>query len=85
MERTIHDLLFVGFNSRIAALDRFSGEIVWEWKAPKGSGFVSMILDGDRLIASARVLESNGNDESDPDAVSTVAASDTEEPQATDG
>jgi hypothetical protein len=25
---------------------------VWEWKSPQGSGFVSLLLDGDRLIAS---------------------------------
>jgi outer membrane protein assembly factor BamB len=51
-ERAIQDLVFLGFNSRIAALDRYTGEIVWDWKSPKGSGFVSMLLDGDRLIAS---------------------------------
>ncbi|MCZ6835041.1 MAG: PQQ-binding-like beta-propeller repeat protein [Planctomycetota bacterium] len=52
VDRTIPDLVFVGFNSRIAALDRYTGEIVWEWKAPKGTGFPSLLLDGDRLIAS---------------------------------
>lgn len=51
-ERAIGDLIFVGFNSRIAALDRYTGDIVWDWKSPKGSGFVSMLLDGDRLLAS---------------------------------
>ena len=25
---------------------------LWEWKAPRGSGFVSILLDGDRLVAS---------------------------------
>lgn len=52
VDRTIADLVFIGFNSRIAALDRYSGEIAWEWKSPKGSGFVTLLLDGDRLIAS---------------------------------
>ena len=52
VERTIRDLVFVGFNSRIAALDRYTGELVWEWKSPQGSGFVALLLDGDRLIAS---------------------------------
>jgi NhaP-type Na+/H+ or K+/H+ antiporter len=33
-------------------LDRYTGEIVWEWKAPKGGSFVSVLLDGDRLIAA---------------------------------
>ncbi len=51
-ERRVEDLIFVGFNSRVAALDRYSGELVWQWKSPKGSGFVSLLLDGDRLIAS---------------------------------
>lgn len=51
-DRTINDFVYVAFNSRIGALDRYTGEIVWEWKAPKGSGFVSLLLDGDRLIAS---------------------------------
>ncbi len=36
----------------MAALDRYSGEVVWDWKAPQGSGFVSLLLDGDRLIAA---------------------------------
>ncbi|MEX2558630.1 MAG: PQQ-binding-like beta-propeller repeat protein [Pirellulales bacterium] len=46
------DLVFVGFNSRVAALDRTSGEKIWDWTSPEGSGFVALILDGDRLIAS---------------------------------
>ncbi|MEK6676567.1 MAG: PQQ-binding-like beta-propeller repeat protein [Planctomycetota bacterium] len=48
----IEDLIFVGFNSRVAALDRNTGDIVWSWKAPKGTGFVAVLLDTDRLIAS---------------------------------
>ena len=51
-ERAVGDFIFVGFNSRIAAIDRYTGDIVWEWKSPKGSGFVSLLLDGDRLVAS---------------------------------
>ncbi len=51
-ERNLGDLVFVAFNSRIAAMDRYTGEIVWDWKSPKGSGFVSLLLDGDRLMAS---------------------------------
>ncbi len=51
-ERTLGDLVFVGVNSRVAALDRYTGELVWSWKAPSGRGFVSLLLDGDRLIAS---------------------------------
>ena len=50
--RALQDLVLVGFNRRVAALDRYSGEVVWDWKAPQGSGFVSLLLDGDRLIAA---------------------------------
>tara|TARA_R110002096_G_scaffold400674_1_gene597317 strand:- start:2704 stop:3069 length:366 start_codon:yes stop_codon:yes gene_type:complete len=46
------DLVFVAFNSRAAALNRETGDIVWDWKAGKGSGFVALLLDGDRLMAS---------------------------------
>jgi outer membrane protein assembly factor BamB len=53
----VHDLLrrlvFVGFNSRVAALDRQTGDVVWSWKSPQGSGqYVGILLDGDRLIVS---------------------------------
>lgn len=47
-------LVFVGFNSHVVALDRHTGELVWEWKSPKGSGFVAVLLDGDRLIVSVQ-------------------------------
>ncbi len=48
------ELIYVGFNSRIAALDRATGELVWDWKAPYGSGFVALLLDGEQLIASVQ-------------------------------
>lgn len=48
----LSDLVFVGFNSRVAALDRDTGRIAWEWKAPKGSGFVALLMDGEQLIVS---------------------------------
>ena len=51
-ERAIADLVFVGLNRRVLALDRYTGVVAWEWKAPKGSGFVSLLLDGDRLLAA---------------------------------
>lgn len=47
-------LVFVGFNSRVVALDRHTGRLVWDWKSPKGSGFVAVLLDGDRLIVSVQ-------------------------------
>jgi outer membrane protein assembly factor BamB len=49
-QRALTDLVFVGLNRRVIALDRYTGEIAWEWKAPKGAGFVSVLLDGDRLV-----------------------------------
>ncbi len=48
----VDKLIFVGFNSRVVALHRDSGELVWQWKSPKGSGYVTLLLDGDRLIVS---------------------------------
>ncbi len=49
-QRTMGDLVYVGLNRRVIALDRTDGHVVWEWKASKGSGFVSLLLDGDRLM-----------------------------------
>ena len=49
---TIHDLLFVGFNSRVAALDKHSGKLIWSWKSPKGSGYAAVLLDGAQLFVS---------------------------------
>ena len=50
-ERTMRDFVYVGLNRRVIALDRTDGHVVWEWKASRGSGFVSLLLDGDRLMA----------------------------------
>lgn len=46
------DLVFTGFNRRVAALHRLTGQIVWQWKAPKGSSYVSLLLERDILIVS---------------------------------
>ena len=51
---TIEDLVFVGFNKKVIALDRYNGTVVWDWKSPKGSGFPSIMVDGDRLIVSVQ-------------------------------
>jgi hypothetical protein len=49
----IQDLIYVGLNGRVAALDRSTGEIVWEWRSPKpGAGYVTLLVDGNLLIAS---------------------------------
>jgi outer membrane protein assembly factor BamB len=51
---SFQELVFVGFNSRVAARNRETGEIVWDWQAakPKYGGYVTLLLDGDRLIVS---------------------------------
>lgn len=48
------DLVFIGFNSQVIALDRDSGELAWSWQAPKPKrgGYVTLLLDDDRLIVS---------------------------------
>lgn len=51
---SILDLVYVGFNSRVVCLHRDTGEIIWQWKSPKGTGFVTTLLDGDRIIASVQ-------------------------------
>jgi outer membrane protein assembly factor BamB len=48
---TIDELIFVGLNGYVLALHRDTGEIVWSNDQMK-SGYVSLVLDGDRLIAS---------------------------------
>ena len=50
----LEDLVFVGFNKQVIALDRYNGEKVWEWKSPEGSGYPAILIDGDRLIVSVQ-------------------------------
>jgi len=50
-EPQIADLVFVGFNRKVVALDRYTGQTVWSWKAPR-SGSPVIMLDGDRLVVS---------------------------------
>jgi outer membrane protein assembly factor BamB len=49
---SIADLIFTGFNKRVAALDRHTGQIVWQWTAHTGTSYTSLLLDDDRLIVS---------------------------------
>jgi outer membrane protein assembly factor BamB len=49
--RRIDQLVFVGLNGYAVALDRDTGEIVWSNDELK-SGYVTLLLDGDRLIVS---------------------------------
>ena len=53
-EVTLGDLVFVGFNKQVIALDRYTGDIVWDWKAPQGSGFPAILVNGDRIIVSVQ-------------------------------
>jgi outer membrane protein assembly factor BamB len=48
---SIDQLVFVGLNGYALALDRDTGEMVWSNSQMK-SGYVTMLLDGDRLIVS---------------------------------
>ncbi|MCC7423324.1 MAG: PQQ-binding-like beta-propeller repeat protein [Planctomycetaceae bacterium] len=50
---TLNDLIFVAFGKNVVALDRENGSKVWQWKPPKGTGWIALLLDGDRLIVSA--------------------------------
>jgi len=55
MHHKVGKLLFVGFNSRVAALESDTGEIVWDWQAPRpaNGGYVTlMLLDPERLIVA---------------------------------
>jgi outer membrane protein assembly factor BamB len=47
----IEQLIFVGLNGRVMAMDRDTGRLAWEWQSPKPKrGFVTVMLDGDRLV-----------------------------------
>jgi outer membrane protein assembly factor BamB len=45
------ELIFVGLNGYVAALHRETGELVWK-SEKMHSGYVTLLLDGDRLIVS---------------------------------
>ena len=49
---SIDRLVFVGFNGRAVALDRNTGEVVW-CNADMHRGYVSLLLEGERLIVSS--------------------------------
>jgi len=48
----ISDLVFTGFNRRVTALTRTTGEIMWQWKAHEGMSYVTLLLDGNVLVVS---------------------------------
>ena len=47
----LDQLVFVGLNGYAVALDRETGEVVWSQNQLE-SGYVTLLLDGDRLIVS---------------------------------
>lgn len=51
--RNVNDLVFVAFGKYVVALDRYTGEKLWQWSPSKGAGYMSILVDGDRLIVSA--------------------------------
>ncbi len=53
MTLTLDQVVFNGFNNRVVALDLNTGNVVWDWTCPTGSGYVSLLLADDRhLIVS---------------------------------
>jgi outer membrane protein assembly factor BamB len=51
--RTSEDMVFVALNGRVVALDRDSGDLLWQWNAPKQGGYMTLLPDRDRLVVSA--------------------------------
>ncbi|QDT93554.1 outer membrane protein assembly factor BamB family protein [Gimesia algae] len=52
-ELDITDLLFVSFNSRVVALNRDTGTLLWSWKSPKGrSNYLAILVDEEQLFVS---------------------------------
>ncbi len=49
--RSVDQLIFVGLNGWVTALDRDTGEVAW-CNAELKSGYTTLLLDGDRLIVS---------------------------------
>src|ERR1700745_3647945 len=53
MSERLRNIVFTGFNSYVVALDQNTGEMLWDWKSQKGSGYVSLLLNDDQhLIVS---------------------------------
>ena len=46
------DLVYVGFHKRVAALNRRTGEMVWQWQAAKGMSYLTLLVDRDTVIVS---------------------------------
>jgi hypothetical protein len=48
----ISELVFVGFNKHVVALDRTTGRLIWRWKSPKGNAYPAILADGDQLFVN---------------------------------
>jgi outer membrane protein assembly factor BamB len=53
MTQAIDTLIFLGINGVVFALDRTTGTEVWCVEL-EGSDFVSVVLDGDRILATTK-------------------------------
>jgi len=53
MKKRVENMVFVGLNGRVVALDRDSGKIRWRWQATKSGSYMTLLPDGDRLVVSA--------------------------------
>lgn len=47
----LEELVFVGFNSRVAALDKRTGKLAWSWRAPK-TGYVTVLYEAGVLLVA---------------------------------
>jgi outer membrane protein assembly factor BamB len=47
------ETIFIGINGCVVCLDRSNGQIIWQTSL-KWSGFVNVVVDGDRVIATAQ-------------------------------
>jgi outer membrane protein assembly factor BamB len=50
---TIERMVYVGLNGRVACLERETGTLLWQWRAPKPrTGYVTLLVDRDRLLVT---------------------------------
>ena len=50
---TLPDLLYVGIKGSVVALQKSDGKIAWSVRLPKGSSFVPIVQQGERLYAAS--------------------------------